>query len=588
MLAQISQYPDRMYGDTAYAPFLHGVASGDPTPESVLLWTRLTTAQSADSVFWELALDTVFSQIVRQGWVEAQEQNDWTIILDAGGLQANTWYWYRFSTRSGVRSRVGRTRTAPMPTDTSEIRLAVASCSSIYSGYFNAYARIAERNDLNAVVHLGDYLYDFVDENEKVRVPVPYPQSPKTLAEWRARHAYYAFDPDFRAARAAYPWIVLWDNHDLEIATPTQRQESVQAFREWVPIRNRPAASPEQIWRSLRFGAHLDLYIIDIYLFRGPKTEPVETRTLLGTEQRQWLDAELAASKTTWRIIGNQKMVSGWYAKGLPSFVPREGDVFDKNSWDGFIGERASLFNHLVANTPGNNMFISGDAHISLAADLAFDPLDPEKYDMVTGAGAIGTEFLPTSVTRGNFDEQYGSVALANIGAQLSANVNPHHRYFDVVRHGYGQLRITADSIEASFRYSPILELADSDTVGERIVMYTGENKWRKTRERVTERTPSRGELSATGGLLQSVSPNPCRQYLVITVAQGAPHDLVARLIPVATGQPLAAHSFSVPNPAYAHRHEWVLPALPTGLYICELRDRVGRVFGWSRVVIQP
>ena len=206
-----SGYPEGMAAGCV--PFAHGVASGDPTSDRVLLWTRVT-ADADLAVQWEVATDAAFDTIVAQGEVTATAASDHTVQVEASGLDPATTYYYRF-VADGSRSEVGRTRTAPGP-GTDAVRLAVVSCSSIYSGFFNAYRRIAERDELDLLVHVGDYIYDFPDEDELIRIPDPFPESPNDLASWRATHAYHLTDPDLRAARAAHPWIMLWDNHDVD------------------------------------------------------------------------------------------------------------------------------------------------------------------------------------------------------------------------------------------------------------------------------------------------------------------------------------------------------------------------------------
>ncbi len=184
-------YPANMYGDSIHAPFYHGVASGDPLPGSVILWTRITPAPmdfNPYTVNYQLATDSLFASVVAFGSVITDSSFDWTIKVDVTGLSANTVYYYRFDDGAGNYSQRGRTRTAPSGS-TSDLRFAVFSCSSVFSGFFNGYARVAEKADsLNAAIHLGDYIYDFVDADEQVRVPSPFPIDPTTLEGWRDRH----------------------------------------------------------------------------------------------------------------------------------------------------------------------------------------------------------------------------------------------------------------------------------------------------------------------------------------------------------------------------------------------------------------
>jgi hypothetical protein len=254
------------------APFRHGVASGDPRPDGVVLWTRIDPAAAA-AVDWEVAEDAAFATTVAGGQATTDAARDWTVKIDVTGLAPARTYFFRFRAPDGRTSALGRTRTAPAG-DAQRLRFVVASCSSVYSGFFNAYRRIAERADLDLVIHLGDYIYDFVDEDEQVRVPIPFPLVPTDLVEWRARHAYYTLDPDLRLARAMHPWAVIWDNHDVEAAAAPDYDGSVQAFREWIPVRDVPPERPERLYRVLHYGGLADVVFMDTLLFRDLELVP--------------------------------------------------------------------------------------------------------------------------------------------------------------------------------------------------------------------------------------------------------------------------------------------------------------------------
>lgn len=192
---QIDSFPANMY-PSSNAPFIHGVTSGDPLPNAVVIWTRVDTVDVSAIVSgqWFVASDTAFATIVASGTYTADSSTDFTVNIDATGLSAGTIYYYRFSDGQGHYSERGRTKTAPAA-HTSQLTMGVMSCSSIFSGFFNAYRHLGNREVFDALIHLGDYIYDFVDENEKVRIPSPYPQEPENTAEWRARHRYYLIRP---------------------------------------------------------------------------------------------------------------------------------------------------------------------------------------------------------------------------------------------------------------------------------------------------------------------------------------------------------------------------------------------------------
>jgi alkaline phosphatase D len=446
-------YPPRIYADTAHAPFLHGVASADPTASAVLLWTRVepSPGQTAPiSLDWELASDPAFAQVVASGTADATAAADWTLTVEATGLLDDRHYWYRFIDPAGKTSLVGRTHTLPAGTSP-HVRLAVASCSSTYSGYFNGYRHIGQRDDIHLVVHLGDYIYDYPDPDELVRVPTPTPTQPTNLAEWRATHRYLLLDPDLRLARSKHPFTVIWDNHDVYAAP----QDAQQAFHEYVPIRLKDPAQPSQIYRKISLGPLADLILLDVTTLRDLDTLPNGDLSLLGTDQWAWLNNELATSTAPWRIIGNERMVGEFSLSGLPAFIPYgDGPVADSSAWDGYSAERDLLLTTFSTLGLHNNILLSGDIHMSFACDLA---PSTAAYDPQTGAGSVAVEFLPTSISRGNFDEAGFGGFLATLAQNAMALANPHHVYEELESHGYGILDIRPDRAVAEYWYADIL-----------------------------------------------------------------------------------------------------------------------------------
>lgn len=526
-----TQYPPRMYGDTAHAPFYHGVASGDPLPNAVLLWTRVTpdSATAAPiTLTWELATDTAFANIVASGSGITSAAKDFTLTVEATGLLANVVYYYRFQEPGGAYSLRGRTKTAPTGSVDS-MKVAVLSCSSIYSGFFNAYARLAERTDIDVVIHMGDYIYDFVDEDEEVRVPVPYPTEPNTLNGWRDRHEYYLLDPDLRQARAQHPWVVMWDNHDLRPSNPAA---GAQAFREWVPTRVADTTQPTRIYRSFVFGDLFDLHMLDILLFRDVDTIAGNETRILGNQQNDWFINSWLASTTKWNLLGSQKMTGGWYSRGLPQIpdLPTDGDFFSTNSWDGYVEDRRQLFSLFDSLGRRNNVFISGDAHISMAMDLAIDPFDSIQYNKSTGVGGVGVEFLPTSIARGNFDEMGLDPGLVGAAVFLSKSVNPHHVYMELVQHGYGVLNISKDSITAEFWYSPILQVSGTETLGQQLVVHDGAGHWQRTMPTSVAPVFS----TSLTDFISHIRPNPASDWIEFDIESDYPAEAQIILMSVA------------------------------------------------------
>ncbi|PSF05154.1 alkaline phosphatase [Marinobacter fuscus] len=333
--------------------FTHGVASGDPLQDGVILWTRaVPDSGGAVSVGWEVATDASFESLVQSGTAEASAEHDFTIKVDARGLLPGQRYYYRFRSASQV-SATGITRTLPEG-NVDQVRLAVVSCAHYPAGFFNVYREIASRDDLDAVVHLGDYIYEYSSETESYaagdadaigrRFPPDNDRELLTLADYRGRYGIYRRDEDLQLAHQRLPFIVVWDDH--EVANDTWREGAdnhnadegdfrerklmaLQAFFEWMPIRPMVEGSDEAIFRSFRFGNLVDLHMLDTriigrdqqldyadYLtasgldaarFRADVSDA--NRTLLGAEQLLWLQAKMAYSTGQWQVLGQQVLM---------------------------------------------------------------------------------------------------------------------------------------------------------------------------------------------------------------------------------------------------------------------------------------
>ncbi|MBW3659794.1 MAG: alkaline phosphatase D family protein, partial [Actinobacteria bacterium] len=388
--------------DEALAPFLHGVASGDPLQDRVVLWTRVTVpGRGPADVRWRIARDPELTDVVASGTVRADADRDHTVKVDPTGLAAGTTYWYAFEAL-GAHSIVGRTKTAPAG-GVDRLRFGVVSCSNLTGGYFNGYALVAKRNDLDAVLHMGDYIYEYgngddrygPEELEGERDHVP-PHEMVVLADYRARFANYRLDPDLRRLHQLYPWITVWDDHEItndswrdgaenhEPDAPdtpgeagldyqVRKREAQRAYDEWLPLRT---DDPARIYRSFRYGDLADLVLLDTRIegrdepTGGPLTPNLTDRSLDDPErelisegQRTWLYGQLKASQdrgATWRVLGQQVMLMQWNAGGIPrgiggqdvpTLVTRDnGNAVNPDAWDGYTAERDRLYDHLEAN----------------------------------------------------------------------------------------------------------------------------------------------------------------------------------------------------------------------------------------------
>lgn len=416
-------------------PFAHGVASGDPLADRVIIWTRITEeSPSAASIPVDWAVGTgfdaagdtpVLTGVVAQGQQVTSADRDWTTKVDVTGLNAGTTYYYQFSAL-GSQSIVGRTRTAPA-TAVDELRLAVVACSSYWSSHWSGYGQIADRNDLDLVVHCGDYIYEFVDQDEQVRARndiediryVDY-RDWLNLDECRRRYALFRSDANLCRAHQQHPWSIVWDNHDISVGFGNELDDSavdssvatttlndvVRAFYEWTPTR--PVAAdgsgafvfvddgsypeppdPRLHWRKLDYGPMLDVFCIDtqLYLPRDERPGVVADSShldagdsLYSRVQYEWLTSEMLASQQagkTWRLLVNQT----WFAPAdVPSFglVGPDSPQLGISRWTDYKEERAALMDYLRGNNPAstrihNTIVVSGDTHGNFASDLIED-----------------------------------------------------------------------------------------------------------------------------------------------------------------------------------------------------------------------
>ena len=456
--------------------FRHGVASGDPLADRVILWTRVSgaPAASAPRVRWEIAGDEAFRQVVRRGELTTGAARDFTVKVDVAGLRAGARYFYRFEA-AGERSPVGRTRTLPAG-DVRRVQLAVASCANLPQGYFNAYRGIARREDLDAVLHLGDYYYEYAnarygDGTRFGRIPMP-DREIVSLADYRTRHAQYKTDPDLQAAHQQHPWITVWDDHEItnnawrdgapnhnpdqgEGDWRTRRQAAVQAYYEWMPIRETGTPVQARIYRAFRLGTMADLIMLDTRLIARDQQAPradiasIEDpkRSLLGAAQEAWLLGRLRDSKqrrARWQILGQQVMFAATSPPGSPA-----GNA---DAWDGYRPARDRLVDYLEANAMKNAVILTGDVHSSWAYDIPRDPWG--KYDARSGRGTAAIEFVTPSVTSPSGWTQEN--AATRLNSALAAR--PHLRWADGLSHGYTVVTLTRDAVQGDWFGTPTIE----------------------------------------------------------------------------------------------------------------------------------
>ncbi|MEU4694091.1 alkaline phosphatase D family protein [Actinoplanes sp. NPDC023714] len=444
-------------------PFTLGVASGDPTPSGVVLWTRLAPEPyepdgglpaTALPVRWQVARDERFRHVVKEGLAWALPQLAHSVHVEVDGLAPDGEWFYRFAYRD-QRSPIGRTRTAPARRSPGgRLDLAVVSCQSWDNGYYPSYAHIA-RDDVDLVLHLGDYVYEggigATGGYRGVAVPETARPAPKTLDQWRIRYALYKSDPDLQAAHARVPFAVTWDDHEVVndyAGTHSQYQETdiadlraaaYQAWYEHQPVRRLP-----RIYRRLHWGRLAQLDILDGRQYRtGPAcswgegdacdAQYAPDVTMLGFDQEKWLSAGLAASSARWNLLGSNVMMAR---------LDHDGDAGDKlwhDAWDGYPAARNRITRAWTGHRVSNPVVLTGDWHSTFVNDIHADFDRP-------GSPVVATEFVGTSISSNGDGTPYGPY----YGPMIE--YNPHIRFFDGDRRGHQRFRIDRDTLRMEAR----------------------------------------------------------------------------------------------------------------------------------------
>ena len=443
------------------APFTLGVASGDPLPDGVVLWTRLAPEplhgggmpNEPVTVEWQIASDERMGTVVQRGTEVALPEFGHAVHVEAQGLQPGRWYWYRF-VAGGHESPIGRTRTAPAPeAPLDRLRFAFASCQHYGQGYYAAYRHMA-RQDLDLVVFLGDYIYESPAATEAVR-----PESktePVSLVQYRNKYGLYKSDPDLQAAHAQFPWIVTWDDHEVsndyaddqsQYRDDTawfmrRRAAAYRAYYEHMPLRRATLTSGSglRLYRRRRFGDLAEFSVVDDRQFRSHQPcAPLDRAggnivpdcperrdprsTMFGFEQERWLTDGLDRSTTRWNVIAQQLLMAELR-------MHRSGKTaFWTDGWDGYPAARERLLGFLAARRPANPVVIGGDIHSYWVNDLK-----PNFGD--ARAPAVATEFVGTSIASSGISYERTRALLRD---------NPHVKFFDSRKRGYVRCDVTRE-----------------------------------------------------------------------------------------------------------------------------------------------
>jgi alkaline phosphatase D len=447
--------------------FRHAVASGDPLQDRVVIWTRVTTEGDRPvELSWTVARDRDLHHVAASGTVTARPDADFTASVDVTGLEPDTHYFYRFEAGAD-RSPVGRSRTLPARTE--RLRFAAVSCAKYNAGFLNGYARIAQRDDLQFVLHLGDYIYEASQtppasqtKSKDIGRPFDPPNECVSLDDYRRRYAQYRGDPDVQALHLALPLIATVDDHEFadgawKGGSTEHRPERdgpwsarmAAAFRarwEWMPYRQPDAGDPSRVWRSLDLGGLAELFLIDTRSHRDDPERPGAmadpTHSQLGPEQAQWLLDGLGRSRARWRLLGNGSCMTHLWRKGLPE-ITRAGMLAlklvnpefagpDPDQWDGYPSERDRIL-QVLGDGRGDAVVLSGDVHVGLASELFRDPFAPDPGQ------PVAVEFVTTSLTSQNVDDKKGWPIDTQTIPMEEAYVEamPHVHWTDWDGHGY-------------------------------------------------------------------------------------------------------------------------------------------------------
>ena len=444
--------------------FTYGVASGDPLPDRMIIWTRVNPTPDATPGSglgkpvrgrWEVCRDGSFDRCVASGRFETSADSDHTVKIDVGGLRPYSRYYYRFTARDS-ESPVGTFLTAPAPSATpASVRFGMVSCSNFEAGYFTAYRHLADRKDIDFVVHLGDYIYEYGQGQYGPEgfAGVTRAHDPATeitsLADYRRRHACYKADRDLRRLHARHPMIATWDDHetannawrdgaenhqpDSEGLWALRKSDAIKAYYEWMPVRQPLATGAigeaKPIYRKFSFGTLVDLLMLDLRSYRDEQpASPADSavinnpaRSILGPQQTAWLQGNLVGSSARWKFMGNSVQIAPiivvpslldaqtqgllFQFFGIP--LGTQGPVsLNTDAWDGYASSRLQILG-LIGGAGGspvpNCVFLTGDIHSNYACDI---PANPTTY--VSSPLSLATEFVCTSITSDNVNELVG------------------------------------------------------------------------------------------------------------------------------------------------------------------------------------
>ena len=546
-----TDYPnDRSILDSTIQPFYHGVASGDPLPDRVIIWTRVTTDVPTVTVKWKVATDTAMKNIVAQGVTTTDTTKDYTVKIDVTGLQPNTYYYYEFEAL-GRFSQRGRTKTIPTG-NVDNFRIAVVNCSNYSFGYFNAYDALRTRNDVDMVIHLGDYIYEdgvrlgpsAIDTIHRRTFPE---YAAFDLVSYRQRYAWYHLDPSLREAHRQFPWVNIWDDHEFandavadtspyhnpktQGSWAVRKANAIRVYKEWIPMREDTSRSNIINWEQ-KIGNLADIIYTEDRIMKKDVTSDSQRLQLItqtpnlqydrpdkpmhGPRQMEWITSCLKNTSAIWKILANQVVFSEFVYKQTILGFP-----FPWHSaagWDIYPLERKMITDTIMAHNIKNMVVLSGDIHIAMVFDI---PSGVVPYNPSTGAGTAGVEFVGDNVVNGGLFGGMQNYMYVN---------NPHLRYVNPNSTGYFVLDLTAGAACADYwqtdlsgLISPKLTLLGTwcTKVNENhLVLYPGPTYTTRTFADLVPAYPRENIVNTAVKYnqneveLMSVYPNPTHNYL--------------------------------------------------------------------------
>ena len=461
-------------------PFALGVASGDPEPDGVVIWTRLSesplvgevTIPNAIQVRWEISHDEGFTSIAQNGTALAVPQLGHSVHVEATGLEPDRWYFYRFHAGKHT-SPVGRTRTTPqrhvMP---ERMQFAFTSCQHYESGFFNGYPHM-QKEDLDLVIHLGDYIYEYAGVDKRVRKHLG--KEIESLDEYRRRYAQYRLDEDLQETHRLFPWLVTWDDHEFDnnyanlvseedgIAPEkflARRMNAYQAYYEFMPLRRRsfPQGPNMTLYRGCPYGRLANFHVLDTRQYRtdqpnGDHQKPMVGKaldpraTMLGTRQENWLMRSLAQSTAKWNVLAQQVMMAPLNrGKG-------EEHRYSMDQWPGYEVSRRRLLQFFHERRVSNPVVLTGDIHVNWVTDLQLD-------FQAENSPVVGTEFVCTAMSSG------GNGGNRITEYERAAAQNDFVRYYNSNR-GYVSCDLTPKSWTTHFRVTPYVDRPGSPIINQ-------------------------------------------------------------------------------------------------------------------------